>query len=173
MPFGELRPQFGPESFLAPGVTVIGDVRLGARSSLWYNTVVRGDVHRVRIGDESNLQDLCVVHVTADTHAVHIGRRVTVGHGAIVHGATVEDECLIGMGARLLDGSVVRSGAFVAAGSLVPPGMEIPAGMLAVGAPAKVRRPLTPAETEQVRESADLYVGYSQTHALSLGLRDA
>lgn len=170
LPFASLRPVLGAAAFLAPGVRVIGDVHLGERSSLWYNTVVRGDVHRVRIGRETNLQDLCVVHVTAETHAVHIGHRVTIGHAAIIHGATIEDGCLIGMGARVLDGAVVRTGAFVAAGALVPPGMEVPPGVLAVGAPAKVRRPLTPDEVAQVHHSADLYIGYARDHARSLGL---
>ncbi|MBK8230043.1 MAG: gamma carbonic anhydrase family protein [Candidatus Eisenbacteria bacterium] len=170
IPFRGTRPVLGDGVFIAPGVTVIGDVIVAEKSSLWYGTVVRGDVHFIRIGRETNIQDNCVVHVTADTHSVSIGDRVTVGHGAIIHGATLEDGCLIGMGAQILDGARVGEGSLIGAGSLVAPGDRIPPGVLALGSPAKVRRPLNAEERERVRKAADQYMEYALQHARELGL---
>ncbi|MBI5480450.1 MAG: gamma carbonic anhydrase family protein [Deltaproteobacteria bacterium] len=144
---------------------VIGDVGLGLDSSVWFGCVVRGDVHRIVVGAETNLQDLTVVHVTGGLHATSIGDRVTVGHRAILHGCTVHNRCLIGMGAVVLDGAVVGTGAIVAAGALVPPGGSIPPGTLAVGAPARVVRPVTAAEDASIDESAAKYVELARRHA--------
>lgn len=170
IPFRGVRPVLSDRVFIAPGVTLVGDVIVAEGSSIWYGTVVRGDVHFIRIGRETNLQDNCVIHVTADTNSVTIGDRVTVGHGAIIHGATLEDGCLIGMGAQVLDGARVGEGALLGAGSLVPPGERIPPGMLAIGSPAKVRRALTAEERERVRRSSEQYLEYAMQHARELGL---
>ena len=126
---------------------VIGDVQVGAESSVWMNVVIRGDVNAVRIGVRSNVQDLTLVHVMTDTHPTSIGDDVTIGHGAIVHGCTVEDRCLIGMGAILLNGCRIGSGSIVAAGTLVPEGAVVPPGSMVMGVPGKVRRPISPKKT--------------------------
>lgn len=163
-------PALGARVFLAPGAAVIGDVAIGDESSIWYNTVVRGDIDRIRIGSRSNLQDLVVVHVTGGVHPVTIGDRVTVGHGAIIHGCVLEDGCLVGMGAKVLDGARIGSGSLVAAGSVVAPGTQVPPGVLVVGAPARVRRPLDAAEVARLAEASALYVGYAREHAVQIGL---
>ncbi len=170
IPFRGARPVLHEEVFLAPMVTVIGDVIIGEGSSLWYHTVVRGDVNFVRIGRDSNLQDGCVVHVTTDTHPVRIGDEVVVGHAAVVHGATLEDGCLVGIGARVLDGARIGAGAMVGAGALVPPGLEVPPRVLVVGAPARVSRALTAEELERTRAIARHYRELARRHARELGL---
>src|SRR5512140_1355008 len=154
-------PRLAASVFLADGSVVTGDVEIGEDSSLWFGTVVRGDVNRVRIGRRTNLQDLTVVHVTAGTHPTTLGDDVTVGHRAVLHGCTVHDRCLVGIGAIVLDGAVVGPDAMVGAGALVPPGMVVPPGKLVVGAPAKVKRDLTPEELASLRTSAANYAGYA------------
>ncbi len=154
-------PRLGPSVFLADGSVVTGDVEIGEDSSLWFGTVVRGDVNRVRIGARTNLQDLTVVHVTAGTHPTLVGDDVTVGHRAVLHGCTVNDRCLIGIGAIVMDGAVVGPDAMVGAGALVPPGMVVPPGKLVVGSPARVKRDLPPEELAALRASAARYVGYA------------
>ncbi len=143
----------------------MGDVAIGADSSIWYGAVVRGDVHRVRIGERTNLQDQCLVHVTADRFAASIGDDVTVGHRAVVHGCVVEDEALIGIGAIVLDGARIGRGAWVAAGALVAPGAEVPAGCLALGAPARVVRKVTDDEQKLQLERTRAYVETARKHA--------
>ncbi len=143
----------------------MGDVAIGADSSIWYGAVVRGDVHRVRIGERTNLQDQCLVHVTADRFAASIGDDVTVGHRAVVHGCVVEDEALIGIGAIVLDGARVGRGAWVAAGALVTPGAEVPAGCLVLGAPARVVRKVTDDEQKLQLERTRAYVETARKHA--------
>jgi|SRR5690606_25360495 len=170
LPHGGHRPRLAASVFVAPGAMVIGDVTIGEESSIWYNASVRGDVHWIRIGKRTNVQDLCVFHVTGGTHPLEIGDRVTVGHAAILHGCTVEDGALVGMGSRVLDGARIGEGALVAAGAIVSPGMVIPPYSLAIGAPARVRRELNEAERAQVAESSDLYVSYAVQHARELGL---
>ncbi len=160
---GDKIPRVHPSVFLAEGVMVIGDVEIGAESSVWFNTVLRGDINAIRIGDRTNIQDLCVFHVT-NRNEVQIGSDVTIGHGAIVHGATVEDSCLIGMGATLLDGVRVGAHSLVAAGSLVREGFEIPEGMLVAGVPAAVKRSLTKEERDAIGRSANNYVQYVQLY---------
>lgn len=168
IPFRGARPVIGRGVFIAPGAVVLGDVILEEEASVWYNTVIRGDVHFIRIGRQTNIQDGCVLHVTNDTHPLHVGSRVTVGHGVILHGCTIDDGCLIGMGATLLDGARIGEGSLVAAGSVVAPGERIPPGVLALGSPARVRRPLNAEERERVRVAADLYIGYAREHASEL-----
>ena len=158
-------PRLGQRTWIDPAATVIGDVEIGDDASIWPGAVVRGDVNAIRIGARSNLQDLCVVHVTHDgPHgpagglATVIGEDVTVGHGAIVHACVVEDACLIGMGATVLDGAVIRRHAFVGAGAVVPPGKEVGSGELWLGNPARCVRRLTDEQIEQLHYSAAHYV---------------
>lgn len=132
-----LTPQVDPSAFLAEGVFLAGDVHLGARSSVWFGCVLRSEVERITIGEETNVQDLTVVHTDPGSPVV-IGDRVTVGHRAVLHGCTVEDDALIGMGAVVLNGAVIGRGAVVAAGAVVPQGMQVPEMSLVVGIPAKV-----------------------------------
>jgi carbonic anhydrase/acetyltransferase-like protein (isoleucine patch superfamily) len=154
-------PRLAASVFLADGSVVTGDVEIGAESSLWFGTVVRGDVNHVRIGARTNLQDHVVVHVTAGTHPTRIGDDVTVGHRAVVHGCTVNDRCLVGIGAIVMDGAVVGPDAMIGAGALVPPRMVVPPGKLALGSPAKIVRDLTVEEIARLLDSAKRYVGYA------------
>ncbi len=152
-----------PTAFVAPGASVAGRVTLKARSSVWFAAVIRADMDRAELGEESNLQDGSVVHVD-EGFPTRIGRRVTVGHRAIVHGATVEDECLIGMGAILLNGARVGRGSLVAAGSLVREGQEIPERSLVVGAPARVIGSVRPEHTDAIRRGVDHYVEFAAAY---------
>jgi len=160
---GDKKPRIHPSVFLAEGVMVIGDVEIGSESSVWFNTVLRGDINAIRVGDRTNIQDLCVFHVTRQNE-VNIGSNVTVGHGAVIHGATVGDYCLIGMGSTLLDGVRVGPSSLVAAGSLVREGFEIPEGNLVAGVPATVKRALTSKEREFIGRSAENYIHYVQLY---------
>jgi carbonic anhydrase/acetyltransferase-like protein (isoleucine patch superfamily) len=143
------------------GCAVIGDVEIGEGASLWFGAVVRGDVNAVRIGARTNVQDHTVIHVTSRTHPTLVGEDVTIGHRVVLHGCTVHDRCLIGIGAIVMDGAVIGPDAIVGAGALVPPGMVVPPGTLVVGAPAKPKRPLTPEERSHLLTSAANYVGYA------------
>jgi carbonic anhydrase/acetyltransferase-like protein (isoleucine patch superfamily) len=154
-------PRVAGSAFLAPGCVVAGDVEIGEDSSVWFQTVIRGDVNVVRIGARTNIQDHSVVHVTSRTNPTVIGDDVTVGHRVVLHGCTVNDRCLVGIGAIVLDGAVVGPDAMIGAGALVPPGMVVPSGTLVLGAPAKVRRDLTADELAFLRASAANYVGYA------------
>lgn len=151
-----------PESVMvAPGARIIGDVVIGERASVWYNVVIRGDVHYIHIGEESNIQDNSVLHVTHDTHPLVIGARVTAGHAVKLHGCTIEDETLIGIGSIILDGAVVEKHSMVAAGAVVAPGFRVPSGTLVAGVPAKVLRDLRPEEVQNFAEHATRYVAYA------------
>jgi carbonic anhydrase/acetyltransferase-like protein (isoleucine patch superfamily) len=172
-PFRGAAPLLGELVFLAPFAVVVGDVLLGERSSLWFHSVVRGDVNFVRIGRGVNLQDHGVVHGTTDTHPVRIGDAVTIGHAAVVHGATLGDGCLVGIGARILDGAVVGEETIVAAGSVVPPGTVVPPRVLAVGSPVRVQRPLTAEECGMGRRIAAHYEELARRYARELGLPPA
>lgn len=157
-PFQKSQPRLGQRVFVAENATVIGDVALGDDSSVWFGAVIRGDVHRIRIGARTNIQDNCTLHVTTGTHAVSIGDEVTMGHGVIAHGCTIERGALIGMGSRVLDGAVVGESALVGAGALVSEGMRVPPRTLVVGVPARVRRELTTEELARLEESWKHYV---------------
>ena len=159
-PYKGILPRVHPEAFVDASAQVIGDVEIGEASSIWMNAVVRGDVHWIKIGRRSNLQDGTVVHVMNGTHPTTIGDDVTIGHGAIVHGCTLADRILIGMGAILLNGVEVGEDSIVAAGSLLPEGMRIPARSLVMGSPARVRRPLGEGDVASIREYANRYVSY-------------
>ena len=153
-------PRVHPTAFIDDSAQVIGDVDIGEDSSVWMCVVMRGDVNRIRIGRRSNVQDSTVVHVMKDTHPTEIGDDVTIGHGAIVHGCTIEDRCLVGMGAILLNGVTVGSGSIVAAGSLLPEGTQVPPRSLVMGSPGKVRRTLSDADLDEIQMYADRYVAY-------------
>lgn len=163
-PFEATRPELGEDVYLAPGSALVGDVRLGARCSVWFGAVLRADGDSIVIEDETNIQDGCVVH-TDPGRPVRLGRRVTVGHRAIVHGATVGEESLIGMGAVLLNGSVIGAGSMVAAGAVVLEDTVVPPGSLVAGVPGRVRRELSAQEQEKIRSSAATYVDLARRHA--------
>lgn len=168
LPFGPHRPLLHPTAWVAPTATVIGDVEIGEEASVWYGTVVRGDVNFIRIGRGTNVQDNCVIHVSTGTHPTRLGEGVTVGHSVTLHGCIVHDRALVGIGSIVLDGAEIGEEAMVGAGSLVTPGTIIPPRMLALGSPAKVRRPLTDEEIERLRISGP---HYAQLAALHRGLR--
>ena len=154
-----------PDScYISESVDLIGDVTLGEDVSLWFGTVVRGDMHHITIGDRSNIQDNSVVHVTTDVSPTRIGDEVTVGHNSIIHGATIEDRCLIGMGAIIMDDVVIGEGSIVGAGAVVPPNMIIPPRSLVVGLPAKIVRQTTDEELEMIIERAQHYIDFSQEY---------
>ena len=154
-------------AFVHAAAHVIGDVTLGARVSVWPTAVLRGDTDRITVGDDSNIQDGTIVHVDAGVPCT-IGQRVAIGHRAIVHGATVEDDCLIGMGAILLNRVHVGSGSIVGAGAVCREGMAIPPGSLVVGVPAKVIRTTTDAERERIRHTVDAYIALQDVHRAGL-----
>lgn len=164
LPYRGIMPRIHPTVFIAKGAQIIGDVEIGAGSSVWFNTVVRGDVHYIKIGERTNIQDNCVLHVTHKVYPLVIGSDVTVGHGAILHAATIKDRCLIGMGAKVLDNATVGPYALVAAGALVLEGFEVPEGVLVAGVPAKIKRKLTDEERRQIVQSAENYVDYVKTY---------
>ena len=153
-------PRVHPTAYIDDSAQVIGDVEIGEDSSVWMVAVIRGDVHRIRIGRRSNVQDGTVVHVMRDTHATTVGDEVTIGHAAVIHGCTIEDRCLIGMGAILLNGAHVGRESIVAAGALVVEGMVVPPRSLVMGIPGKVKRSLTDAEVADIQAYADRYVQY-------------
>jgi gamma-carbonic anhydrase len=157
-PFRSVVPDVDPTAYVDVSAQVIGDVRIGAESSVWMNVVIRGDVNAVRIGARTNIQDLTLVHVMRDTHPTQIVDDVTIGHSAIIHGCTIEDRVLIGMGAILLNGCRIGTGSIVAAGTLIPEGMVVPPGMLVMGIPGKAKLPLTPAQDASIKWYADNYV---------------
>jgi len=164
-PFGGKSPQVGARAWVADSAIVIGDVVLGARASIWYGAVVRGDVETIRIGADSNIQDNSVIHVDSSGFSTIVGDGVTVGHRVVLHGCTIKNGALIGIGAIVMNGAEIGEGALVAAGALVPPGAKIPPGVLAVGSPARVKRPLTDEEKADLRESARHYVELAAEHA--------
>ena len=153
-------PRVHPTAYIDSSAQVIGDVEIGEESSVWMAVVIRGDVNRIRIGQRSNVQDGTVVHVMKDTHATTIGDDVTIGHAAVIHGCTIEDRCLIGMGTILLNGARIGEGSIVAAGTLVVEGMVVPPRSLVMGSPGKVKRALTDAEVVGIQTYADRYVAY-------------
>jgi len=172
LPYLGKTPQIHPSAFVAESADIIGDVTIGAESSVWFKAVIRGDVHYIRIGKRTNVQDGVLLHVTHDTHPLIIGNEVTIGHGVILHGCTVKDRVLIGMGAVILDGAVVNEECIIGAGALVPPNMIIPEHTLVIGVPAKVKRELTEAEIEQIRQAAKNYIQYAENYRKS-GVKNA
>ncbi|MDX6760421.1 gamma carbonic anhydrase family protein [Streptomyces sp. F8] len=164
---GGKTPDIHPTAFTAPTSVAVGDVTLAAGSNIWYSAVLRADCGPITLGADSNVQDNCTLHVDPG-FPVAIGERVSIGHNAVVHGCTVEDDCLIGMGATVLNGAVIGAGSLVAAQALVPQGMVVPPGSLVAGVPAKVRRELTEEEREHIRVNALMYVELAKQHRASV-----
>ena len=159
-PYRGILPRVHPTAYIDASAQVIGDVEIGEESSVWMCVVIRGDVHHIRIGRRSNVQDGTIVHVMKDTHPTVIGDNVTIGHQAMIHGCTIEERCLIGMGAILLNGVRVGAGSIVAAGTLLPEGTQVPERSLVMGSPGKVRRTLSDADLDEIQMYADRYVAY-------------
>ena len=167
-PYQGVYPRIGENVFLASGVRIIGNVEIGNDSSVWYNSVVRGDVHYIKIGESTNIQDCSMLHVTNGKFPLNIGNKVTIGHSVSLHGCTLQDICLIGIGAILLDGAVVESNSMVAAGALVKQNFVVPAGKLVAGVPAKVIRDLTKNEIRDIEAGSARYVEYARITLKSL-----
>ncbi|MBP6671878.1 MAG: gamma carbonic anhydrase family protein [Bacteroidetes bacterium] len=159
-----ITPKIDPTVFIADGVHIIGDVEIGKDCSVWFNTVIRGDVNFIRIGERTNIQDNTVVHVTNKKFPTHIGSNVTIGHSAVIHACTIEDFSLIGMGAIILDDATIGKYSLVAAGAVVTMGMKVPEGVLVAGVPGKVIRPLTDEEKRFLAQSAQNYIDYVSTY---------
>lgn len=153
-----------PSSWIAPSATVVGEVYLAKQASIWFGTVIRGDTAPITIQEQSNIQDLCCLHADPG-FPCHIGKRVSIGHGAIVHGATIEDDCLIGIGSIVLNGAVIGTGSIVGAGALVPEGKTIPPGSLVVGVPARIIRTVTAEDVQRIKHAAEHYVQLSSKYA--------
>ncbi len=163
-PYRERLPAVHLSAYVDDSAQVVGNVEIGEDSSIWMNVVIRGDVNAIRIGRRSNIQDGTVVHVMHDTHPTNIGDEVTIGHGAIVHGCTIHDRVLIGMGAIVLNGAIIGADTIIAAGSLIVEGAIIPPRSLVMGSPGRVRRALTDDEVASIREYADNYVRYKKDY---------
>jgi len=153
-------PNIHPSVFICEGVKIIGEVEIREGCSIWYNTVIRGDVNYIKIGKQTNIQDLCMLHVTHETHPLIIGNNVSIGHGVKLHGSTLNDNCLIGTGAILLDGSIINSYSLVAAGAIIKENFVVPEGVLVAGIPAQVVRELTSQELDRINETAKHYLNY-------------
>ncbi len=167
---GELVPRIDPTAFVVDSAVIVGDVVLGAHASVWFHTVIRGDVERVRIGARSNIQDNATIHVTGGRWPTIVGEDVTVGHGAVLHGCTVADHALIGIGAIVLDGVNIGTECLIGAGSVVTPGTHIPPRSFVLGTPAKRVRDLTVAEVERLHASAANYLAHAARY-LANGVR--
>lgn len=167
-PYMEKYPNIHSGVFLASGVKIIGDVEIKENSSVWYNTVIRGDVHYIRIGMFTNIQDCSMLHVTNGRYPLNVGNKVTVGHSVTLHGCTIKDLCLIGMGAVILDGAEVQEKSMVAAGAVVRPNFIVPSGTLVAGVPAKIVRGLSDEEIEDFEKSALRYKKYTELTLESL-----
>ncbi len=152
------QPQLGNNVYVSENAMVIGDVTLGDKVNVWFGAVLRGDMHYIKIGNRTNIQDNSVVHVTTAVSPTKIGSGVTVGHGAIIHGCTIEDDCLIGMGAILMDDAVIGAGSLIGAGALIPPNMIISENSLVVGSPGKVVREVKDVEREMILERPQEYI---------------
>ncbi len=164
-----ITPKIHPSVFICEGVRIVGDVEIEENCSIWFNTVIRGDVHHIRIGKNSNIQDLCMLHVTNGRYALNIGNNVSVAHSVTLHGTTIKDNVLIGMNACVLDNSVVNSNSIVAAGSIVKENFIVPEGVLVAGVPAKIIKDLKPEEIARITNTAPNYIKYSQDYRDSVG----
>jgi carbonic anhydrase/acetyltransferase-like protein (isoleucine patch superfamily) len=161
-------PKLHKTVFLASGTKIIGNVEIGERSSVWYNCVIRGDVNYIVIGRETNIQDSSMLHVTNGKYPLNIGNQVTIGHSVTLHGCTIKDLCLVGIGAIVLDGALIEEKSMVAAGSVVRQGFLVPKGKLVAGVPAKVIRDLTDNEISDLEESAKRYIEYTRLTVASM-----
>lgn len=162
--FQGIKPTIPQSCFIEETAVVIGDVVMGEECSAWFHAVIRGDVNYIRIGNRTNVQDLCMLHVTHDTHPLIIGDDVTIGHNVVLHGCTIQNRVLVGMGAIIMDGAVIGEDSVVGAGALVTEGTIVPPKSLILGSPAKVKRPVTEQELAWIRESAQNYIRYSRQY---------
>ena len=167
--FQGITPTIPASCFIEDTGVVVGDVVMGEECSVWFHAVIRGDVHYIRIGTRTNVQDLCVLHVTHDTHPLIIGNDVTIGHSVVLHGCTIKDRVLIGMGAIVMDGAVIGEDSVVGAGALVTEGTIVPPKSLILGSPAKIKRPVTDTELAWIKESAENYVKYARQYMAGSG----
>jgi carbonic anhydrase/acetyltransferase-like protein (isoleucine patch superfamily) len=164
LPYQNIYPKIDDSVLIAEGAFVIGDVEIGKDSSIWFNTVVRGDVNYIRIGERTNIQDLTMVHVTYKKFPTFIGNDVSIGHSAVIHGCRIKDFVVIGMGAKILDDSTISSYSMVAAGSVVKERFIVPEGTLAAGVPARIVRDLRPEEIEKIKQNAKNYLFYVEQY---------
>jgi len=164
LPYQNKNPKIHESALVAEGAFIIGDVEIGKDSSIWFNTVVRGDVNYIRIGERTNIQDLTMVHVTYRKFPTFIGNDVSIGHSAVIHGCKIQDHVVIGMGAKILDDSTVSSFSIVAAGSVVKERFVVPEGTLTAGVPARVMRDLKPEEIERIKQNAKNYLFYIEQY---------
>jgi carbonic anhydrase/acetyltransferase-like protein (isoleucine patch superfamily) len=162
--FQGIKPTVPQSCFVEDTAVVIGDVVMGEHCGVWFNAVIRGDVNYIRLGDRTNVQDLCMLHVTHDTHPLIIGDEVTIGHSVVLHGCTIKDRVLVGMGAIIMDGAVIGEDSVVGAGALVVEGTVVPPKSVILGSPARVLRPATDEELAWIKESAENYVKYSRQY---------
>ena len=163
-PYRGVLPTIASSAFIEDTAVIVGDVTIHTESSMWFNTVIRGDVHYIRIGHRTNIQDLSLLHVTHDTHPLIIGDDVTVGHHVVLHGCTIHDRVLIGMGSIVMDGATVEEDCIIGAGSLITEGTVIPSRSLALGSPARIKRALNEKEVAWIKESAHNYVRYARRY---------
>lgn len=166
--FNGKTPIIHPSVFLCEGVRIIGDVEIEEDCSIWYNTVIRGDIHYIRIGKRTNIQDLSMLHVTNDKFPLVIGNDVSIAHSVSLHGATLHDSCLVGIGACVLDGSVIGKNSLIGAGAVVREGFVVPEGVLVAGVPGKIIRDLTLAEMERITRTPKYYMGYVEDYRREL-----
>jgi carbonic anhydrase/acetyltransferase-like protein (isoleucine patch superfamily) len=159
-----IAPTIAPSAFIEDTAVVIGDVLIGSESSVWFHAVIRGDVNYIRIGHRTNIQDLCLLHVAHDTHPLTLGDNITVGHHAVLHGCTIHDWVLIGMGAIIMDGVVIEEDCIIGAGALITERVHIPSKSLVMGSPAKVKRLVTDVEIQWIKESAANYIRYAEQY---------
>ena len=163
-PYRGVLPTIASSAFIEDTAVIVGDVAIHPESSVWFNTVIRGDVHYIRIGHRTNIQDLSLLHVTHDLYPLVIGDDVTVGHHVVLHGCTIHDRVLIGMGSIVMDGATIEEDCIIGAGSLLTEGTVIPSRSLALGSPARVKRPLSEKELAWIKESANNYVRYARQY---------
>jgi carbonic anhydrase/acetyltransferase-like protein (isoleucine patch superfamily) len=162
LPVHGISPQFGNDCYIAPNATIVGNVAMGDQCSVWFNAVIRGDVHYIKMGNKVNVQDGACIHCTYQKHPTNIGNNVSIGHNALVHGCTIHDNVLIGMGAIVMDGCVVESNSIIAAGAVVLEGTRVPAGSIFAGVPAKKVKDISPELVEgEINRIANNYVMYS------------
>jgi carbonic anhydrase/acetyltransferase-like protein (isoleucine patch superfamily) len=164
-----ITPTIHPSAFICQGVVIVGDVEIGEDCSIWFNSIIRGDVHYIRIGNRTNIQDMCMLHVTNGKYALNIGNDVSVAHSVTLHGTTLKDNCLIGMNACVLDNSIIGSNSIVGAGSVVKENFVVPDGVLVAGVPAKIIRDLKPEEIQRITSTAPNYIKYAEEYRNSIG----
>lgn len=163
-PYRGVSPRIAASAYIDPSAEILGDVEIGERSSVWPHTTLRGDVHFIRIGADTNIQDNSVLHVESGQYPLTLGDRITVGHAVTLHGCAIQDDCLIGIGAIVLNGAHIGRGSLIAAGTLVPERMDVPPGSVVMGVPGKIKRPATTADLERIRHSAAHYAELAATY---------